>query len=156
MNRRPRVGRLTITLVAIFTGTAAYLADWNETHIYNPNWPPHAKFHNAQTMVMASASALLSLWFLWRRGENALLRLNVSSIFACFYWMCLLPSILFPGAAFYDPDFGGYHAMPSVLGFELNQAYGAAFFIVLVAGANWLERSTLEASRGSGTFGDGR
>jgi hypothetical protein len=143
MNRYLRIGRSIITVVALLTGSLAYFADWNETHIYNPHWTPHAKFHNAQTIVMATISALLSLWFLWRKGEDKLLRLNVASIFACFYWICLLPSILFPGTAFYDADFGGYHNMPSIFGFELNQAYGAVFFIVLTIVANWLERRTL-------------
>jgi hypothetical protein len=52
------IGRWLLSLVALFTIAGPYGADWNETHIYNPNWPPHAKFHNAQTMLVHGAQLL--------------------------------------------------------------------------------------------------
>ncbi|MFO0578027.1 MAG: DUF6640 family protein [Polyangia bacterium] len=139
------IGRIILSLVAVFTGIGAYVADWNATHIYNPNWPPHAKFHNAQTMVLASVSAAVSLWLLLGRSEarGRLFRLDMASLFASLYWVCLLPGIFFPGTAFYDADLGGYHRMPSIGGFELNQAYGAVFFLILIGIANRLERRRL-------------
>ncbi|MFL6124904.1 DUF6640 family protein [Actinophytocola sp.] len=51
-------GKVLISLSAVGTMVGAYAADWNETHIYNPTWPPHAKFHNAQTMSMGAALSL--------------------------------------------------------------------------------------------------
>ena len=63
--RRPETW--LVSLVALFTSCAAYVMDWNVTHIYNPNWPPHAKFHNGQTMSMGLLLGLLGLWFVWRR-----------------------------------------------------------------------------------------
>jgi len=46
------LGRSLLTIVGLFTSTACYVADFNETHVYNPTWPAHAKFHNGQTMSM--------------------------------------------------------------------------------------------------------
>lgn len=37
--------------------------DWQQ-QLY---WPPHTKFHNAQTMVFGALLGLLSLWALWGR-----------------------------------------------------------------------------------------
>lgn len=48
----PSLGRTLLGLVGVTTSVGGYIADWNETHIYNPRWPPHAKFHNGQTMSM--------------------------------------------------------------------------------------------------------
>jgi hypothetical protein len=62
-----KTGKFLISFIAAFTAVAPYLADWNETHIYNPNWLPHAKFHNAQTMVFGTLLGLLSLLALWVR-----------------------------------------------------------------------------------------
>jgi len=66
------VGLLLLTAANLFQVIGAYAADWNETHIYNRNWPPHAKFHNAQTMAMAVVLAVASLYFVWRKREATL------------------------------------------------------------------------------------
>lgn len=64
-NRRTTmVGLLLLTAANLFQVIGTYAADWNETHIYNRNWPPHAKFHNAQTMAMAAVLAVASLIFI--------------------------------------------------------------------------------------------
>ncbi|XYH98365.1 DUF6640 family protein [Sorangium sp. So ce1128] len=137
------VGKLILSAVAVFTGAAPVLADWNSTHIHNPNWPPHAKFHNAQTIVLGAVAAVLAVWFLWRPGRDDRLRADVGSIFSVLYWICLVPSILFPGTAFHDPSHGGYARMPVVLGMELNQAHGGLFFISIVFIANRLVRRAM-------------
>jgi hypothetical protein len=36
------VGLLLLTATNLFQVIGTYAADWNKTHIYNPNWPPHA------------------------------------------------------------------------------------------------------------------
>ena len=43
-------GKVLLSLVGLFTSTGCYFADWSDTHVFNPKWPPHAKFHNGQTM----------------------------------------------------------------------------------------------------------
>jgi hypothetical protein len=52
--RRFGAGKALISLVAAETAVGPYLADWNETHICTPTWPPHAKFHNGQTMSLGA------------------------------------------------------------------------------------------------------
>jgi hypothetical protein len=59
------IGLILITLVALWSAGGSYIFDWNHTHIYNPHWPPHAKFHNAQTMLLGSFLGCFSLWMLW-------------------------------------------------------------------------------------------
>ena len=113
------IGKLLISLVAIFTAVSPYLADWNETHIYNPLWLPHAKFHNAQTMVLGALLGLLSLYCLWfRRAISEREKLNEGTVFASLYWLAQLPATFFPGVALSDP--GGVK-MPVILGVEFNQ-----------------------------------
>jgi MacB-like periplasmic core domain len=50
-----------VAIVAVLTACLAYVFDWIETHVYNPNWPPHAKFHNAQTLLLGPLLGTVSL-----------------------------------------------------------------------------------------------
>ncbi|OQU98552.1 hypothetical protein CLAIMM_04318 [Cladophialophora immunda] len=59
-------GRVCLSLVAAITSIGCYLADWNETHVKNPRWPPHARFHNGQTMSMGLCLGVLTAYFTWR------------------------------------------------------------------------------------------
>ena len=80
------IGRIIVSLVAIFTSVSPYLADWNVTHIYNPLWPPHAKFHNAQTMVLGALLGLLAIYCLWfRSAVSERQKLNEATVLASLY-----------------------------------------------------------------------
>jgi hypothetical protein len=122
------IGKFLISFIAVFTALSPYLADWNETHIYNPSWPPHAKFHNAQTMVFGTLLGLLSLWALWvRKTINEKEKINQGTLLASLYWLAQMPAILFPGVAFKDD--GGLE-MPIVFGVQTNQVIMSLFFIL--------------------------
>lgn len=139
--RRLRVGVWFMSLIAVMTIVSPFLADWNVTHIYNPNWPPHAKFHNAQTMCFGVICGALALAYLWRRGSAPIQDLATGAIFAGMYWAAQLPAILFPGTAFYDPD----HATgkPHLFGVEIVQAHMAVLLLILIAFAFYRERRAL-------------
>ena len=49
-----RTGRRILSSVAALTAAGGFLADWNRTHLFNPDWPPHARFHDAQTILLGS------------------------------------------------------------------------------------------------------
>ena len=129
----------------MFTAVSPYLADWNETHIYNPLWLPHAKFHNAQTMVLGALLGLISLYCLWFRREiSDKQKLNEAAVLASLYWLAQLTATLFPGTALTDP--GIYHVkMPVVFGIELNQVIMVitVIFPLLILGY-YIESKSLE------------
>lgn len=143
------IGKLLISLVAAFTAVSPYLADWNETHIYNPLWLPHAKFHNAQTMVLGAFLGLLALYCLWLRREIAeRQKLNEAAILASLYWLAQLPAVFFPGTALTDPGIN-HVQMPVVFGIELNQVIMVVvvIFPLLVLGY-YLETKSLKKAEG--------
>ena len=74
-------------------------------HLWNPRWPPHAKFHNAQTILMGILGGSISLTILL---GSQLLTLPLFLIAAAtsansFVAMALAP--MFPGTAWSDPEF---------------------------------------------------
>lgn len=97
------VAQTAFTLSALYSGAGAYLADWNETHIHNPSWPPHAKFHNAQTMSLGAGLAAAALAVTWAPSRAAGgTRLAAAAFLASLYPATQLSALLYPGTALVD------------------------------------------------------
>lgn len=127
--------RVILTVFALLTIVSPFLADWNATHIYNPLWPPHAKFHNAQTMAMAVLLGLASLFFTWRRRDNTGTSLLAAWIFTALYWVSQAIAFLFPGVAWTDPNL--LQAGHTLDEFPL-QLKGDVVLFALLAVVGWL------------------
>ena len=101
------VGKVLISATAVATMVGPYVFDFNETHIFNELWPPHAKFHNAQTMSSGVLLSLAALYSLWRpRSPGAApdgAALDSAAITASVYWLSQLSARLYPGTASVDP-----------------------------------------------------
>ena len=98
------IDKVLVSLVSVVTIFGAFVFDWDQTHIFNPNWPPHAKFHNGQTMSMGVALGFLSLWLLWRKKNVQNFDFNLSVVIASLYWITQASAILYPGTDFFDPN----------------------------------------------------
>jgi hypothetical protein len=104
--RRRRIARIIVSVCASITLLGAFAADFNKTHILNPKWPPHAKFHDGQTMLLGAFLSACALFYAWRReATGSALRTGI--LFASLYWFSNGGAILFPGAAWADPDRAG-------------------------------------------------
>jgi len=99
-------GRICLTLVAVSTSISCYLADWNESHVKNPRWPPHARFHNGQTMSMGLCLGLMTAWLTWRTSTNPADSLFCAALIGSLYWITGLSAILYPGTKWVDPELG--------------------------------------------------
>ena len=98
---RKSLGRALISLTSLVTAVGPYKADWNETHVKNPDWPPHAKFHNGQTMSLGLALGVTSLWQLWRRPTRE--SLDTGATLASLYWLTQISALAYPGSKAVDP-----------------------------------------------------
>ena len=104
MPAAPLSSRVAFTATSLMAGAGAFAFDWNATHIDNPTWSPHAKFHNAQTMSLGAglaAATLVALWgprASWSRG-----RLDAGASAATLYWVTQLSALAYPGTALGDP-----------------------------------------------------
>lgn len=98
-------GKIIITIIALWAGFGAYIFDISPSHIFNPSWTAHAKYHNAQGMLLGTCVGLLSVWVLWFEAGNALVKLRLSLILAALYFATQIGAIFFPGTALFDPGF---------------------------------------------------
>ncbi|HEX7304512.1 DUF6640 family protein [Lentzea sp.] len=106
-------GKILLTLSSLWAACGSYRFDWNETHIHNPDWPPHAKFHNAQTMSTGAVLGAAATYLLWgRHGAWTTQRLQVTTAAASIYWVTQLSATLYPGTALVDRPRPGEAAPP--------------------------------------------
>ena len=128
--------KVLIAFVALATTIGGFVFDWNETHIFNPRWPPHAKFHNAQTMVLGALLGLLSGWFLFFQKGDRRSTLQLAVLFGSLYWLGQVGAYFFPGTALVDPEFARPGQWPAQLILD-----GVMFS--LLGGGYWLETRSL-------------
>jgi hypothetical protein len=96
--------RIVVGAVAVITAVGALLADvvvpdLAAQHAFNDAWPPHAKFHDAQYVVMSILLGALGLALVARN------QLLWAAALLSTPWLGMLGALLFPGTATYDPEF---------------------------------------------------
>ncbi|KAL6249659.1 hypothetical protein RBB50_003514 [Rhinocladiella similis] len=134
-------GRVCLTVVAGILGPGCFIADWSHTHVFNPRWPPHAKFHNGQTMAMGASLTLGILYYTWRipgrhhlgpstsqgvadtstntNTERELEKesIKTATVLGSLYFVTGLAAWFFPGSLAVDPEFGtGFPQFPLFTG----------------------------------------
>src|SRR5947209_19743437 len=67
---RRNIGKILISLAAIITAVVPFLADWNDSHLFSPQWSPHARFHGAVSLGMTTILSSVALWLIWRRSPD--------------------------------------------------------------------------------------
>lgn len=98
-------------------------------HIRNPAWPPHAKFHNGQTMILGLLLGTLALVILFTAQPLTLPRFLIAAAVAGVYFLAMALAPLFPGTLWVDPEFEG--VVPRRFGLNPQQ------FVTYLLGAFW-------------------
>ena len=119
----------------------SWLADMNRTHMYNPNWPPHAKFHDAVTIAFGTLAGTAGLYFLRRRqpvGRKASLAL--AAALPGSFFLSQLSAFAFPNSGGLDTEFPD--KVPNVKGHYLNEMPLALSMLALGAAGYLLARQS--------------
>ena len=117
----------------------AIVPSTSKQHLWNPRWPPHAKFHNGQTMLMGILTGSISLFILFYFRPLTLPLLLIAAAVASTYWLSMVFSTIFPGTAWYDPEFQDETKRP--LGFSPQQLLTYVLCLLLLVAAILAVRS---------------
>lgn len=130
-----RVSRLVLSGAAIGTVIGTGRADLNRTHVFNPEWPPHARFHAAAGWGTVTGSQLLALWLVWRSDDSGAdndLAVRIAALLPAIAWTPFFLALVTPGAEVEDePDH-----LPRVLGVPANLV--PATLVPVVSGIGYL------------------
>lgn len=129
--------RLIFTAIGVSLPIAAHRADMNETHIYNPDWPPHAKFHDGQTLSMSILLGGLTAFLAWKSSKNVPMMVAGAACAASLYFITQSTAILYPGTAYSDPRAGSKVEPKPVRGIPAVSKIDLAYLSAVVLGS-WL------------------
>ena len=116
-------GRLVLSLVLAGTVAAVIGFQWNGSHLFDPDWHPHARLHAAQLTVSVAAMSVVGLWLVWRRSPEPHVGALVVAAAAISIWGSEFLALLVPGTS-PSPDPADPNTF-RLLGFEV---YGNLFF----------------------------
>ncbi|WP_127141500.1 hypothetical protein [Flagellimonas marinaquae] len=77
-----------ITFSIVLYAIVVPFLEINDTHVFNPDWTPHAKIHEVWQLITNSAIGVLCLWLVWVKKEfrlSALLSMLVTGGFLLAY-----------------------------------------------------------------------
>jgi hypothetical protein len=137
-------GRQVLTSVAALTLVGGFLADWNRTQLFNPNWPARAKYHDTQTILLGSLLGVSELYFL-RRGRKGTERdLALGAFLSSFFWIVHGVSFAFPGAEGFESEFP--EKVPRIRDVWINERFSSALMLALIKIGYVVERDNLNES----------
>jgi hypothetical protein len=133
-----QTGRWLLAGSAITTIVGGYATDWNRTHLFNSRWTAHAKFHDAQTILLGTLGGGSALILLCRTNRDQLVQLRMASWMLALFWLSMAGSILFPNTAQADPDFA--ELLPTIAGIRIGPTAVSLIMLGLIATGYHLER----------------
>ena len=132
-----QVLKIVVSLLTVFYGLVPAIADLNETHLLNPLWSEHARFHGAWFLAFAAGIALTALFLIWVR-DQVVLPIVFGMLFAGGFWVATIFRSAY-GGALVDTN-GHTH---TVAGIESNTflfAVVTLLLLVALGAALWLSR----------------
>jgi hypothetical protein len=105
--RQFRVAQILLT-ITVFEFFGPIVRDTSVTHLLNPSWVGHARFHLAWALVFMGLSGLCNLYLIWFRRPRSLSNLHLSWAWqACnifgFWGASILEGAY--GGSIVDPEF---------------------------------------------------
>ena len=131
-----RASRILITVVTLVYGVVPLLVDLTETHVFHPDWAPHARLHMVWLLATNSLLAILALYVMWISRYDVKTRVQAGGAIG----LCVLSGFFISaltsntyGGSLVDPVGG----VPPIMGIDANLVAFSPLLVLLVI-ALWL------------------
>ena len=130
-----------MTVATLMYGIIPPIVDLTETHVFHPDWMPHARMHVVWLLGTNTAISMVALYFLWLRKTNRAFGVRISGVLGlCVYGGFMLSAFT---ASLYGGSMSDKGGVPPIMGIDANIfAFSLALLILLVG---WLLAQTSDA-----------
>ncbi len=83
-----QIQQYSITFAVMLYAVAVPILEINQTHVFNPDWTPHAKIHEVWQLITNTAIGMLCLYLVWVKKQlktSAILSIMVTGGFLLAY-----------------------------------------------------------------------
>ena len=63
---------IATTFSIILYAIAVPFLEINDTHVFNPDWTPHARIHEVWQLITNSSIGVFCLWLIWKKKDTLL------------------------------------------------------------------------------------
>ncbi len=125
------ISRILITISVLVFVVVIPVLEVNASHVFNPDWPAHARFHEVWQLITNCGIGLLCLWLVWLKNK-----VQVASVLVILVMGGILVAHAIQG--FYSGSILSGNMSKTILGMELS-AFTASVAVVMAIGAAILE-----------------
>ena len=142
---RKKLAKILLSVLVVVSTLVSVVVDWNSSHVFNPDWHPHGRFHDVMLLTLLVGLVPLLLWLLWRSSSEPEVAIAVTTSILVIFWGSFYVNLLIPGTT---PAANLEESPPSLLGLPLypNMVI-AAIIIILALVGYWLYHSSNDTTR---------
>lgn len=129
-----KYAKYLISFCAVITIVIPSVMDLNNTHMTNPLWAPHARFHWSIQWYAITLLNGIALYLLWGKYADAGSRLAIvmAGLAPILFWGSFFPSLLMPGTSPWPDGMEAFAVIPP-------NVYIAGFLTFLSAFGIWMD-----------------
>lgn len=126
------LGRVVMTIATLMYGVIPPVVDLTESHVFHPDWTPHARMHMVWLLGTNSALAIVALYFLWLHRVDRAFGVRIAGVLGvCVYGGFMLSAAT---TALYGGSMSDRAGVAPVLGVDANILGFSVALLLLLAG----------------------
>jgi hypothetical protein len=126
-----KISRILLSVVLVSSAAVSVAVDWNESHLFNPEWHPHAKFHDAVMLWLLCGCSIMALRLLWRRTTEPAIAYAVATLVPIIFWSpFFFVTLIIPGTSL-QADL--QEAVPKIAGISVYPNVAVATVSIILA-----------------------
>lgn len=144
---KQKMARVLLSVLVTSSTLISIAADWNSSHVFNPDWSAHAKFHDIMLLTLLTGLLPLLLWLLWRKSSEPEIAIKVATFILVIFWGSFYVNYLIPGTspqAFPDippPTLWGIPLYPNMIVATIMIILSLVAYRLYQSGTKAVERS---------------